>query len=74
MKIIIYSGLTTKQNSSIKKEIMELVNRGEGTESNEMSEEYFKEVGFKEGMNNIVKFLCASRGKSLIVPERDLFK
>ena len=39
----------------------------------DVSEQYLKEITCKEGFNNFLNFLKSDKGKSLIVPERDLF-
>ena len=39
----------------------------------EISEDYMRQKPFGEKISNIIKFFSAERGKSLIIPERDLF-
>jgi hypothetical protein len=39
----------------------------------DVSQQYLREITCKEGFNNFLHFLKSDKGKSLIVPERDLF-
>ena len=38
----------------------------------DISQQYLREITYKEGFNNFLNFLKSDKGKSLIVPERDL--
>ena len=69
--IFISSGYTLKQSTSIQNEMIELSLRGS---NNKINKEYTRNKTFKERINNIINFLKADIGKSLIVPERDLIK
>ena len=65
----IASGYTIKQTQSIKNEMIDIINlRSE----HKLNNEYTRRRTFKEGIENIIKFLKADTGKSLIEPERDL--
>ena len=69
--IHISSGFTIKQTKSIINEMIDLSHKHT---HNEINHEYTREKNYKERLNNIIKFLKADIEKSLIVPERDLFK
>ena len=69
--IHISSGFTIKQTKSIINEMIDLSHKHP---HNEINHEYTREKNYKERLNNIIKFLKADIEKSLIVPERDLFK
>ena len=67
----IASGYTIKQTQSIKNEMIDIINlRSE----HKLNNEYTRRRTFKEGIENIIKFLKADIGKSLIEPERDLIE
>ena len=67
----ICSGYTVKQTRSIFNEMIDISIRNQPLKINE---EYTRNKTFKEKVNNIIKFLTTDVDKSLIVPERDLFK
>ena len=67
----ISSGYTIKQTRSIINEMIDISIRNQHTKINE---EYTRNKTFNEKINNIIKFLTTDVDKSLIVPERDLFK
>ena len=61
--VIIGRGYTLKQMHSIEEAIRD---------QKSLRERYTKKLTYRESFNNIWEFLTADRGKSLIVPERDL--
>ena len=61
--VIIGRGYTLKQMHSIEEAIRD---------QKSLRERYTKKLTYRETFNNIWQFLIADRGKSLIVPERDL--
>ena len=65
----IASGYTIKQTQSIKNEIIDLVT---SRSEQKIKNEYTRKKTCKEGIKNIIKFLKADIGESLIKPERDL--
>mgnify|MGYP002624301281 CR=1 FL=1 len=67
----ISTGYTIKQTRSIINEIVDISLSNQHTKINQ---EYTRKKTFKERINNIIKFLTTDVDKSLIVPERDLFK
>ena len=67
----ISSGLTIKQNNSITNEYF---NNSLNRKNIEFDKDYFSKKSLKEKFNNIIIFLRKKIGKSLIVPERDLFE
>jgi hypothetical protein len=67
----ICSGYTVKQTRSIFNEMIDISIRNQPLKINQ---EYTRKKTFKEEINNIIKFLTTDVDKSLIVPERDLFK
>ena len=69
--IHICSGYTIKQNKSIINEIIDL---SYTDNNNKINKEYTRNKTFKEKINNLFKFLKTDIEKSLIIPERDLFK
>ena len=60
---------TIKQDASIKAKIKEL---HQANANIQISEDYNRNITFKEKMNNIIDCLFAKIDKSLIVPNRDL--
>ena len=68
---IIGYGLTIKQNSSIQKEI---VDNSIKQKNVVFDKDYFAKKSIKEQFKNIKKFLSKKIDKSLIIPERDLFR
>ena len=69
--IYICSGYTLKQNRSIRNEIIELSYKHSHSE---IKREYTRNKTLKEKIKNMISFLKSDIGKSLIIPERDLFK
>ena len=67
----ISSGYTIKQTRSIINEMIDISLRNQHTKINQ---EYIRPKTFNERIKNIIKFLTTDVDKSLIVPERDLFK
>ena len=67
----ITSGYTIKQTQSIKNEIIDIVN---SRAEHKIKTEYTRKKTCKEGIENVIKFLKADSGKSLIEPERDLIE
>ena len=65
----ISSGYTIKQTKSIEEEIIDINNN---SNRQKIKSEYIRNKTFGEKINNIITFLKAERGESLIVPERDL--
>ena len=65
----ISSGYTLKQVSSIRNEMIDLA-----YSNKEIKSEYTRPKNIKERIKNIIIFLKADIGKSLIIPERDLIK
>ena len=65
----ISTGFTLKQRKSISDKIQEISKTNPNLHINY---KYTKKTSFIEKINNIISFLFAERGKSLIVPERDL--
>ena len=65
------SGLTLKQNNSIQNEIL---NNSFNNKKVEFDKDYLSKKNIKEQFNNIIKFLTRKIDKSLIIPQRDLFK
>ena len=62
--INICNGYTVKQKHSIEQTLKK---------EKDVSEQHLREISCKEGFNNFLNFLKSDKGKSLIVPERDLF-
>ena len=62
--INICKGYTVKQMHSIEQTLKK---------EKDVSQQYLREITCKEGFNNFLNFLKSDKGKSLIVPERDLF-
>jgi hypothetical protein len=60
----ISNGYTLKQVHSIEDALKNKI---------EISEDYMRQKPLGERFSNIIKFFSADRGKSLIIPERDLF-
>ena len=60
----ISNGFTLKQVHSIEDALKN---------KKEISEDYMRQKPFGEKISNMIKFFSADRGKSLIIPERDLF-
>ena len=66
-------GLTIKQDSSIKKEIINNANKDRKVNVN-FNKYYFVKRTRKDKIKNIIKFLFKKPGPSLIIPSRDLYK
>jgi len=62
--INICKGYTVKQIHSIEQTLKK---------EKDVSQQYLREITCKEGFNNFLNFLKSNKGRSLIVPERDLF-
>ena len=62
--INICKGYTVKQIHSIEQTLQK---------EKDVSQQYLREITCKEGFNNFLNFLKSNKGRSLIVPERDLF-
>ena len=60
----ICKGYTVKQIHSIEQALKT---------DKEVNKQYLRKIGCKEGFSNFWKFLKSDNGKSLIIPERDLF-
>jgi len=67
----ISSGYTIKQTQSIRDELVNIYN---SKSNNKLKDEFTREKTFKEKVMNIIKFLKADNGPSLIIPERDLIR
>ena len=67
----ISSGYTIKQTQSIRDELMNIYN---SKSNNKLKDEFIRKRTFKEKVMNIIKFLKADNGPSLIIPERDLIR
>ena len=65
------SGLTLKQNNSIHKEIVDNSLKNQNVQ---FDKNYLSKKSLKEQFHNIVEFLKRKIDKSLIVPQRDLYK
>ena len=61
----ICKGYTVKQIHSIEQALKT---------DKEVNKQYLRKIGCKEGFSNFWKFLKSDNGKSLIIPERDLFE
>ena len=64
------AGLTIKQDSSIKKEIL---NMSYNEQRTNLSRNFLAKKTKKEQINNIIKFLFKKIDQSLIIPKRDLY-
>ena len=60
----ICKGYTVKQIHSIEETLKK---------EKDINKEYIRNISCKEGFNNFLNFLKSDNGKSLIIPERDLF-
>ena len=65
------SGLTIKQNNSIHKEIVDNSLKNQNVQ---FDKNYLSKKSMKEQFHNIIEFLKRKIDKSLIVPQRDLYK